>query len=366
MDLSSDGEGSTPWGWISRRFTDLVSDHPRTVLAVKAAVAAGAAWLLVQPLGGVADDYPYYAPLGAVVVMSTAVMTSVRTGLQAVAAIALGAGLALAALQVPGPSVVGVMAVVGVGVGLANWKRLGAMGVWIPFAALFILVLGGRDPGYYVLGYAGLTAFGAVVGVAVNLAAPQLPLGRTLQALTVLRDELTRQLRALADDLSSTEELGTTSDSIGSFVKPRADRLEQLVAEVRESRRVNWRAGRWRHIADRRERQARALETIGYLVQEVGALLIRPTGGMLGGRSEVGDAIAAALESTAAMLEATDFTAEEESTEEESSESPEEVRRSLRHLQQLVLESRSGAEQDAVLVGASVSVSLQRALEAWV
>ena len=40
--------------------------------------------------GGVADDHGYYAPLGAVVVLSTAVMTSVRTGLQAVAAMGLG------------------------------------------------------------------------------------------------------------------------------------------------------------------------------------------------------------------------------------------------------------------------------------
>jgi hypothetical protein len=60
------------------------------------------------------------------------------------------------------------------------------------------------------------------------------------------------------------------------------------------------------------------------------------------------------------MLEATDFT-----DEEENKESTDEVRRSLSHLRDTVLESRSRAEQDAVLVGASVSVSLQRALEAW-
>lgn len=332
------------------------------MLALKAAVAAGAAWLLVWPFGGVADDYPYYAPLGAVVVMSTTVMTSVRTGLQAMAALGVGAGLAVAVSQVPVPRVIGVMVVVGIGTALANWHRLGTMSVWVPFAALFVLILGGDDPSYYVLGYGSLTAVGAAVGVAVNLALPQLPLGRTLQALDALQEELSHQLRSLADDLKSADDLGTDHVRISSSVSPPAKRLEQLVSEVHDARRVNWNAGRWRHLADRRVEQARALETIAYVVEEVGALLGRSSTLMLRGRTPVGDAIADALVATADMLDETALnTGHEDATAPAA-----DARRCVEHLREVTL--RHGGDRDtddAVLVGSSATVTLQRAIEAW-
>lgn len=332
------------------------------MLALKAALAAGAAWLLVQPFGGVADDYPYYAPLGAVVVMSTTVMTSVRTGMQAVAAIGVGAGLAALVIQMPVPRLVGIMAVVGVGFALAGWRRLGAMSMWVPFAALVVLILGGNNPAHYVLGYGGLTAVGAVVGVAVNLALPQLPLGRAMQAVAALQEELAHQLRSLADDLRSADDLGTDSVRISSSVKPPAERLEQLVSEVRDARRVNWRAGRWRHLANRREEQARALETISYLVEEVGALLGRSSSQMLRGRTPVGDAIADALVATADMLEATDLAGGAHADVAPTAEAMGCVDR----LREVTL--RLGGDRDAddaVLVGSSATVTLHRAIEAW-
>lgn len=351
---------AAPVRWLGRGFVRLVRDHPQTVLAIKAAFAAGVAWLLVQPFGGVADDYSYYAPLGAVVVMSTTVMASVRTGLQAMAAIGVGAGLAAIVIQVPVPRLVAIMIVVGVGFALANWRRLGAMSMWVPFAALFVLVLGGDNPSYYVLGYFGLTAVGAVVGVAVNLALPQLPLGRTMQALAALQDELTQQLRSLADDLRSAEDLGTDSVRISSSVKPPAEKLEQLVSEVRDARRVNWRSGRWADLANRREEQARALETIGYLVEEVGALLGRSNTQMLRGRTPVGDAIADALGSTADMLEATDLKSED------SAAPAADARRCVQHLREVTLRRADTRDaDDVVLIGASATVTLQRAIEAW-
>jgi uncharacterized membrane protein YgaE (UPF0421/DUF939 family) len=332
------------------------------VLALKAALAAGAAWLLVQPFGGVADDYPYYAPLGAVVVMSTTVMTSVRTGLQAIAALGVGAGLAVVVVQVPLPQVIGIMVVVGIGTALSNWRRLGAMSVWVPFAALFVLILGGDDPSSFVLGYGGLTAVGAAVGVAVNLALPQQPLGRTLQALASLQEELSRQLRALAEDLRSGDDLGTDSAKISGSVDPPAQRLEELVSEVRDARRVNWRAGRSRQLVDRRVEQARALETIAHLVEEVGALLGRSSTQMLRGRTPVGDAIADALEATALMLDDTALT----TTDEDATAPATDARRCVEHLREVTL--RHGGDRkadDAVLVGSSATVTLQRAIEAW-
>ena len=347
-----------PVRWFAPRFADLVSDHPQGVLAVKAAVAAGAAWLLVKPFGGVADDYAYYAPFGAVVVLSTAVMTSVRTGLQAVAAIGLGAALALVALQAPVPRILSLIAVIGVGTGLATWRHLGSMGVWVPFAALFVLLLGGGSPVTFILGYAGLTAVGAAVGIAVNLAAPQLPLGRVLHVMTSLKEELSRQLHALADDLGTEQDLGADSERIGSSLEPGGKRLEQLVSEVREARRANWRAGRWRRLAERREAQTKALETIAHLVEEVGVLLTSPTTQMRTRRSAVGDAIAQALRATAAMLDQTDLTG---APEDPAPSGP--ARAAVEELRRVVLDQHG--DPDYVLVGSSVTVSLERAIQAW-
>ena len=67
------------------------------LLAVKAAVAAALSWLLAMPLGGIADDYPYYAPLGAVLAVTWTVAGSVRESLQGLAAIAVGAAIAFGA-----------------------------------------------------------------------------------------------------------------------------------------------------------------------------------------------------------------------------------------------------------------------------
>ena len=63
-------------------------------LAVKAALAAALAWHVagLLPLAP-AEQYPYYAPLGAVIATSTTLSGSVRGSVQSVAAIALGAAV---------------------------------------------------------------------------------------------------------------------------------------------------------------------------------------------------------------------------------------------------------------------------------
>ena len=89
--------------------------HPRGLLAAKTAVAAALAWLCVQPLGGFLDEYPYYAPLGAISAMYPTVLGSVRAGLQTVAGIALGILLAAGVLLVGEPNLVTVAVAVGLG-----------------------------------------------------------------------------------------------------------------------------------------------------------------------------------------------------------------------------------------------------------
>ncbi len=146
--------------------------HPRLGLAGKAAVAAALAWAVARAVPGPAGQYPYYAPLGALLATTTTLAGSARESAQTVAAIVAGAGIALAVDAVAPAELVGIAVVVAAGVLLAGWERLGSARSWVPTAALFVLIIGGRDPVGYVLGYAGLTALGAVVGLAVTAAFP--------------------------------------------------------------------------------------------------------------------------------------------------------------------------------------------------
>lgn len=150
-----------------------VTRHPVLVLALKGAVAAGLAWVAVGPLGGVADDYRYYAPLGAVVATSTTAARSWHESVRALAAIVLGALVALVALCLPLPQLAGLVLATGVAVGIGGWDFLGGRASWVPVTALFVLLVGDSRPWHYALGYAGLTALGVLVGILVDAAAPQ-------------------------------------------------------------------------------------------------------------------------------------------------------------------------------------------------
>jgi uncharacterized membrane protein YgaE (UPF0421/DUF939 family) len=253
--------------WLAR--------HPRVTLALKTALAAALSWLLVQPLWGVADEYPYYAPLGAVIAVSGTVAGSVRESLHGLAAILLGAAIALAVRPLPMLEVVSLAVVVAIGTIVGGWQRIAGMASWVPLSALYVLIIGRTDPMDYVICYAGLTSLGAAVGIGVNLALPPLPLSPTQQSVTRLRDTLAGQLDDLADGLlhegpPSAEEWDDRRRSI----QPVTSQMREMVEQAGEARRANWRAGRWRERADRQYQQARALEQLAFLVEDVTAVVV--------------------------------------------------------------------------------------------
>ncbi len=98
----------------------------RMLQAAKAAVAVGIAWSVAPYLPGVADDYPYYAPLGALVSMYPTLMGSVRNALQTLGGLAVGILLAGAVLVVSEPNVVTISLAVGVGSLIAATGWFGA------------------------------------------------------------------------------------------------------------------------------------------------------------------------------------------------------------------------------------------------
>jgi uncharacterized membrane protein YgaE (UPF0421/DUF939 family) len=158
---------------ITQSARDWCHRHPTVVLSIKTSLAAGLAWLAVRPLGGVADDYPYYAPLGAVVATSATLARSVRDTVRALTAIGLGAAVALLAHAPPLPQLAALVLTIGAAVAVGSWHFLGRRSSWVPIAALFVLLVGDSHPWHYALGYAGLTALGALVGIGVDAAVPQ-------------------------------------------------------------------------------------------------------------------------------------------------------------------------------------------------
>ena len=217
-----------PARWL-RHTAQTLTANPRFGMAVRAAAAASVSWGLVTALPGFAADYPYYAPLGAVIATSTTVAGSMRQSWQTVAAIALGAGLALAIEQLLGRNLGTVAAVVGIGVLLGGWKRLGSGAGWLPTSALFVLLLGDQHRLSYVAGFAGLTLAGALVGLALVTAFPPLPLAPAKAALDRLRGILADQLGDLGAGLQRE---GTP---LPDDVRARVHTIDPVVAQARDA-----------------------------------------------------------------------------------------------------------------------------------
>lgn len=266
---------STP---STRWFAEWGGPKPLAAVAVKAALAAALAWLIILPFGGVADEYVYYAPLGAVVVVSSRLAHTMRSSVQTVLAIAIGTSLALLARQLPGPGVIALAVVVGIGTVIGAWSVLGSMSGWVPIAGLFTLVVGGADPERYMFAFLGLTAFGALIGLGVNIIAPPLPLSTTREVQEALRAMLADRLDWLADGLAA-DELPTAEQWTQGRVVIAAHRqqADELVARVVELSRLNWRARRWQETTARLNRQGQALGHLTFLVDEMAELLASET-----------------------------------------------------------------------------------------
>ncbi|MGT2460780.1 FUSC family protein [Sinomonas atrocyanea] len=140
----------------------------RLVLAGKTALAAGIAWAVAQLMPGALGQYPYYAPLGALVSMYPTVADSLRNGLQSLVGLALGIGVALFVGSFADTAAWSVALVVGVGMVLGGLPRMGSGREWVPLAALFVLVAGANRRDDFSLAYLVQMGLGVAVGLAVN------------------------------------------------------------------------------------------------------------------------------------------------------------------------------------------------------
>lgn len=248
---------------------------PRLQLAVKAGLAAGIAFAIAPLMPGAAAAYPYYAPLGALVVMYENVAGSMRQGVQTFAGLAIGIGLAFVLFLrgIPTPLTVGL--VMALGVVLAGLPKLGAGRDWIPTAALLVLLVGGHDPDQFSFGYLLQMGAGIVVGILVNLLVfPPLHFRAAELSIAELRLALARQLSDMAKALKESwppehKEWSRKSDTLD--VSARSVRL--AVEKADASRRANPRRRLHPRDIERDYRNLRDLEQVTFHVQDVTQVL---------------------------------------------------------------------------------------------
>lgn len=245
------------------------------VLSAKVALAAALAWLVVQPFDGVADRFDYYAPLGAVIAVTSTVAGSVRESMQGLLAILAGAAIALVVQPLAVPVVVDLGLTIGLGTAVSGWRAFGEKASYVPVSGLFTLILGGGQPLEYALAYLGLTAAGVVAGIALNAAFPPLALRPMSEAIERLRTLLGTQLGDLADGLDQYEPLTLEQwQERQQALRPDMEEMQAIVAHTARARRANWRARRWSQVADEQYQQARALQQVTLLIEDIAALVV--------------------------------------------------------------------------------------------
>lgn len=233
----------------------------RILLALKTSLAVALSWVVAQRMPGVIDQYPYYAPLGAISAMYPTVLGSVRAGLQTVAGIALGILLAAGVLLVGEPNLVTVAVAVGVGVLLAGIRRLGAGAEYVPVGALFVLIVGGQDAEGFSAGFLVQMSVGVAIGLLVNVTVfPPLDFRTARLQLDRLQNVVVDYLEDVAGELA---EPGTTG---GRDWRRRNHSLVRITGEVREAVDESARSARGnpRMVLRRRRRPAADQGDPGY------------------------------------------------------------------------------------------------------
>jgi uncharacterized membrane protein YgaE (UPF0421/DUF939 family) len=241
-----------------------LAGRPWIARAVRTTGAAVLAWLAVGLVPGPWSQYPYYAPLGAVVATSVTVRGSSLRSAQTVLAIALGAVVARVADASPLGPLPALAAVVLVGVLLSGWRVVGDQGSWVPTSALFVLVIGDADPVGYVSAYVGLTLLGAAVGVGVNALVPPLPLTPAERALDRLQAAVARHLDALAEVVRDGQPVPPDRG-----VRAARAHAAAATAEARDAARANWTARHYRSWRERQDRHARSLDRAAAVALDV-------------------------------------------------------------------------------------------------
>lgn len=243
----------------------------RLLFVAKTTLAVGLAWIIAPHMPGVTDEYPYYAPLGALVSMYPTVMGSVKTGLQTLLGLATGIGLATLIVLTIGPTWWTVPVVIGIGVLLSGTGWFGAGREYVPMAALFVLAVGGQDADDYSLGYLAQMGVGVAIGLIVNLLIAPAPLTAAAEArVDAFREHLSAHLHDIGSAVSESwpPEHQKWVDDAASLAETTAS-LRAALADADESRRGNPRARRGRGETQHIHEQLADLDRVAHLIRDI-------------------------------------------------------------------------------------------------
>ena len=248
---------------------------PRLQLALKAALAAGIAFAIAPFMPGSAADYPYYAPLGALVAMYENVAGSMRQGVQTLVGLAIGVGLAFMLFSLGEPTPLTVAVVMGLGVVLAGLPKIGSGRDWIPTAALLVLLVGGHNPDTFSFGYLFQMGVGVTVGIVVNLFVfPPLHFRAAALSIAELRQALAQQLWDMGKALKESwppehEDWARRSEALAAHARS----VRLAVEKADASRQANPRRRLHPRDIDLDYRNLRDLERLTFHVQDVTQVL---------------------------------------------------------------------------------------------
>lgn len=246
--------------------------HPaRLLLVAKTTLAVGLAWTIAPHMPGITDEYPYYAPLGAIVSMYPTLMGSLRSGLQTLLGLATGIGLALLVVMTVGPTWWTIPAVVGVGMLISGTGWFGAAREYVPVAALFVLIIGGQNADDYSLGYLVQMAVGVAIGLIVNVVIAPAPLTLAAAArVDAFREQLSTHLHDIGSAVSESwppehEKWANDAASLADTTSA----LRQALADADDSRRGNVRARGRRGETQHIHADLTRLDRVAHLIRDI-------------------------------------------------------------------------------------------------
>ncbi|WP_250443246.1 hypothetical protein [Actinotalea sp. C106] len=337
--------------------------HPRVGLALKAALAASIAWEIALRLPEPFSEYSFYAPFGAIAMMYPTVAGSTSQSLRALAAVAVGGLVAVGADATMGSGFPVVTVVVLLGVLLGGLRMLGEHAVYVPMAAVFILLLGQGDEFEYAAAYAGLFGMGAALSIAINAAFPSLPFGQLDRALASLRAAVASHLEHLAAQFEEPAEDDDGNVERAALGRPELDTPTTAAREAMQhaqlATRGNLRVRRGRRRSVDEDYEAfRSLERVVLLIDDLYDLLEdQPWGQDLSESPEdLREPIARALCALVPTIEQIGLEPASEDLQREVDEAITDLTRALRRRQ-----SDGGTDAESFVV-ATIITSLRRCL----
>lgn len=243
----------------------------RVMIALRAALAAMAAWLLANQMGEELATYAYAAPLGAFVATGTTIFTVARTALRQATGMLVGAIIGIGLLNVEWPGIAKIGLIAGIAVLMQGIPRFGQAATVVPVVALLVIIFGGVDADGYAIGYVGQFTLGMAVGVLVNaVALPPLYDRETRKQIHDTVQDLAERTEVLAETLrGSWPPEREDWAGWGPELRDRVVALDAQVDEAREARRFNLRMLWHRHDLDVDERAVSALRSVVHRMDDV-------------------------------------------------------------------------------------------------